>query len=154
MQNRRSYSGLEEARLSTLAQGLAKGLFPGAFLALYGDLGAGKTTFTKALAQGMGLGADIQSPTFTIVREHREGPLPLFHFDAYRLGSGEELFAIGFGDYLIEGGVIAMEWCENVPEALPADRLEIHFTGSGSEPRQLEFIATGPVHLGLLEVLP
>lgn len=153
MPRQRRYAGLDEAGLAGLAQSLAKGLFPGAFLAFYGDLGAGKTTFTKALAQALGI-EDVQSPTFTIVREHREGRLPLFHFDAYRLGSGEELFAIGFSDYLGEGGVIAMEWCENVPEALPADRLDIRLTGSGNEPRSLEFEATGPLHQALLEMLP
>ena len=146
----RQYSNLSRASLCALAKSLSKWLFPGAFLALHGDLGAGKTTFIKALAQEMGI-LDIQSPTFTIVQEHREGSLPLFHFDAYRLEGGEELFAIGFDDYIAQNGVIAMEWCENVPAALPADRLEIHFIGSGDEPRQLKFIATGPLHAGLLE---
>lgn len=153
MPYQRRYSGLDEAQLSALARGLAKGLFPGAFLALYGDLGAGKTTFVKALAGELGV-EDVQSPTFTIVREHRAGRLPLLHFDAYRLDSGEELFAIGFADYLEQGGVIAMEWCENVPDALPPDRLELHFTGSGDEPRQLDIRAAGPLHEALLEVLP
>lgn len=153
MLTQRRYSGLHQTELSTLAQSLARGLFPGAFLALFGDLGAGKTTFVKALAKELGV-EDVQSPTFTIVREHREGSLALFHFDAYRLSGSEELFAIGFGDYLSQGGVIAMEWCENVPEALPNERLEIHFKGSGEEPRQLEFIAYGPTHAHLLEVLP
>lgn len=153
MLKQRRYDDLDEAGLAALAQSLGGGLFPGAFLALYGDLGAGKTTFTKALAHELGID-DIQSPTFTIVREHWGGRLPLFHFDAYRLASGEELFAIGFGDYLTQEGVIAMEWCENVPEALPPDRLEIRFTGSGQESRLLEIRATGPIHEPLLEALP
>lgn len=153
MPQQRHYEGLDEARLAALAQALGPALFPGAFLALYGDLGAGKTTFTKALAQSLAI-SDIQSPTFTIVREHREGRLPLFHFDAYRLGGEDELFAIGFADYLQAEGVIAMEWCENVPGALPKDRLDIRLVGSGSEPRRLEIAATGPLHQPLLEVLP
>ncbi|NCB29775.1 MAG: tRNA (adenosine(37)-N6)-threonylcarbamoyltransferase complex ATPase subunit type 1 TsaE [Clostridia bacterium] len=147
------YEGVDQARLASLAQSLGMGLFPGAFLALYGELGAGKTTFIKAMAQALGI-MDIQSPTFTIVREHRNGRLPLFHFDAYRLADSDELFAIGFADYLCEAGVIAMEWCENVPDALPDDHLEIHFVGSGEDARRLRFEATGPIHKALLEVLP
>lgn len=152
MTREQRYIGLDEARLCALGQGLAKGLFPGAFLALYGGLGAGKTTFIRALGEGLGV-TDVQSPTFTIVREHREGRLPLFHFDAYRLADAEELYAIGFTDYLAQGGVIAMEWCENVPGALPRERLEIRFAGSGPEPRALEFTALGPAHAALLEGL-
>ncbi len=86
---------------------------------------------------------DIQSPTFTIVREHRDGRLPLFHFDAYRLGSGEELYAIGYEDYLAQQGVVVMEWCENVPEALPAQRLEIHLTGSGLDATVCSYLRLG-----------
>ena len=107
---------------------------------------------TQAIGQGLGI-QDIQSPTFTIVREHRDGRLPLFHFDAYRLGSGEELYAIGYEDYLAQQGVVVMEWCENVPEALPAQRLEVHLTGSGMEPRTAVFRAMGPAHSNLLEAL-
>ena len=147
------YGGLDEAHLQDLARALSKKLFPGAFLALFGDLGAGKTTFTQGLAHGLGI-LDIQSPTFTIVREHREGTLPLFHFDAYRLSGADELYAIGFEDYLAQDGVIVMEWCENVPEALPVSRLDIRLTGSGSEPRVVVFCARGPAYEALLEVLP
>lgn len=147
-----NFEGLKEARLCGLGQRLAQGLFPGAFLALYGGLGAGKTAFVRALGEGLGV-TDVQSPTFTIVREHWEGRLPLFHFDAYRLADAEELYAVGFMDYLAQGGVIAMEWCENVPGALPPERLEIRFAGSGMEPRALGFTALGPAHAALLEGL-
>ena len=97
---------------------------------------------------------DIQSPTFTIVREHREGRLPLFHFDAYRLESSEELYAIGYDDYLSEAGVFVMEWCENVPDALPAQRLEIHLSGSGLMPRSADIYAFGGRYASILEDLP
>lgn len=149
----KEYQSLSEAQLAQLGRALSDALFPGAFIALFGDLGAGKTTLTRAIGQGLGI-QDIQSPTFTIVREHRDGRLPLFHFDAYRLGSGEELYAIGYGDYLAQQGVVVMEWCENVPEALPAQRLEIHLAGSGMEPRQALLRATDPAHCKLLEALP
>ena len=137
-------TGLDEAASSQLGKRLAKGLFPGAFIAFFGDLGAGKTTLTTAIASELGIDG-IQSPTFTIVREY-SGQLPLFHFDAYRLGSADELYDIGFDDYVERNGVIIMEWCENVPEALPANRLEIHISGSGCEPRNMELIAFGKDH--------
>ncbi len=145
--------GLEQAQLERLARHVAKRVFPGAFVALFGQLGAGKTTFTRALGSELGI-QDIQSPTFTIVREHREGRLPLFHFDAYRLESSEELYAIGYDDYLSEAGVFVMEWCENVPDALPAQRLEIHLAGSGLMPRSADIYAFGGRYASILEDLP
>lgn len=125
---------------------LGEQLFPGAFLALMGDLGAGKTALARGIGAGLGV-EDIMSPTFTIVQEHEGGRLPLYHFDAYRLGSAEELYDIGFLDCL--SGVALMEWPENVREALPPDRLEIRIAGSGDAPRVIEIQATGPRHAGL-----
>ena len=142
---------LDEAAVCAVAKRIAKGLFSGAFVALFGDLGAGKTTFTRALAAQLGI-FDVQSPTFTIVREH-EGALPLFHFDAYRLADADELYAIGFDDYLARDGAIVMEWCENVPEALPKERLEIHISGSGTEARTLRMKAAGERYARILEEL-
>lgn len=137
--------------MEALGHALGKQLFPGAFLAFFGDLGAGKTTLTRALASSLGI-EGIASPTFTIVREH-EGRLPLFHFDAYRLSDEDELFAIGFDDYFTRGGVIAMEWCENVPGALPAERLELHLSGSGTEPRSIRLAAKGAAYETILDAL-
>ncbi|MDR0840237.1 MAG: tRNA (adenosine(37)-N6)-threonylcarbamoyltransferase complex ATPase subunit type 1 TsaE [Christensenellaceae bacterium] len=145
------FNQVDESALQLLAQKLARGLFPGAFLALYGDLGAGKTAFVRALAQELGI-FDVQSPTFTIVREHA-GTLPLFHFDAYRLADAGELYAIGFEDYLTRAGVIAMEWCENVPEALPDELLAISLAGSGLSPRTVTFDSRGAQYDALLEAL-
>ena len=124
---------ISEQDTARIGKSMAPLLFPGAFIALFGDLGSGKTTFTKAVAEGLGID-NIQSPTFTIVREHG-GRLSLLHFDAYRLSSEDELYAIGFDDYLSRPAVIIMEWCENVPGALPSERLELHITGSGAEAR-------------------
>ncbi len=143
--------GLSEASMEALGHALGQQLFPGAFLAFFGDLGAGKTTLTRALASSLGIDG-IASPTFTIVREH-EGNLPLFHFDAYRLSDEDELFAIGFDDYFARGGVIAMEWCENVPGALPEERLELHLTGSGAEPRTIRLSAKGKAYETILDAL-
>jgi len=103
---------------------LAEYLRPGDVIAYYGDLGAGKTAFTRGLARGLGCTGRVSSPTFTIVNEH-EGRLPLFHFDMYRLGDEEELFDIGWEDYLRRGGVCAVEWSERVEGALPAEAITI-----------------------------
>ena len=104
---------------------LAARLNPGSVIAFTGDLGAGKTAFTRGLARGLGVEERVTSPTFTIVNEYEGGRLPLFHFDMYRLGSSDELFDIGWEDYLARGGVCAVEWSENVAEALEADCLRV-----------------------------
>ena len=104
----------------SLGESLGKKLVPGDVLAYYGDLGAGKTAFTRGLARGLGCTGRVTSPTFTIVNEY-EGKVPLFHFDMYRLGDSDELFDIGWEDYLTRGGVCAVEWSERIDDALPPD---------------------------------
>ena len=91
---------------------------PGTVLAFTGDLGAGKTAFTRGLARGLGAEDRVTSPTYTIVNEYLSGRLPLFHFDMYRLESSEDLWDIGWEDYLDRGGVCAVEWSENIDDAL------------------------------------
>ncbi len=102
----------------TLGERLAQTLTGGEVVAYFGELGAGKTAFTRGLARGLGISMRVTSPTYTIVNEYSGGRLPLFHFDMYRLGSSEELFDIGWEDYLARGGVCAVEWSENVTDAL------------------------------------
>ena len=97
---------------------LGKILNPGTVLAYRGDLGAGKTAFTRGLARGLGYNEPVTSPTYTIVNEYLGGRLPLFHFDMYRLASADDLWDIGWEDYLERGGVCAVEWSENVEDAL------------------------------------
>ncbi len=97
---------------------LGKVLPAGTILAYRGDLGAGKTAFTRGLARGLGCGDLVTSPTYTIVNEYLSGRLPLFHFDMYRLASSEDLWDIGWEDYLDRGGICAVEWSENVEDAL------------------------------------
>mgnify|MGYP004519229373 CR=1 FL=1 len=111
---------------------LAAQLRPGDVLAYYGDLGAGKTAFTRGLAAGLGVTEQVTSPTYTIVNEYLSGRLPLFHFDMYRLGSADELFDIGWEDYLARGGICAVEWSENVEEALDG-ALRITITKDSAE---------------------
>ena len=102
----------------TVARSLGEKLRPGAILAFRGDLGAGKTAFTRGLAKGLGATEQVTSPTYTIVNEYITGRLPLFHFDMYRLHSAEDLWDIGWDDYLDRGGVCAVEWSERVEQAL------------------------------------
>ena len=97
---------------------LAQQLTAGTVIAYKGDLGAGKTAFTRGLARGLGAKESVTSPTYTIVNEYLSGRMPLFHFDMYRLRSADELFDIGWDDYLERGGVCAVEWSENVADAL------------------------------------
>lgn len=106
------------AETELLGARLAEGLLPGDVIALKGGLGAGKTAFTRGLARGLGIEDPVTSPTYTIVNEYTQGRLPLFHFDMYRLHDAEELFDLGWEDYLDRGGVCAVEWSENVWEAL------------------------------------
>ena len=101
-----------------LGEKLGKLLRPGTVLAYLGDLGAGKTAFTRGLARGLGCRETVTSPTYTIVNEYLGGRLPLFHFDMYRLTSSDDLWDIGWEDYLDRQGVCAVEWSENVPEAM------------------------------------
>ena len=99
---------------------LGAALQPGSILAYEGDLGAGKTAFTRGLARGLGATEQVTSPTYTIVNEYLSGRVPLFHFDMYRLHSADDLWDIGWEDYLERGGICAVEWSENVREALEA----------------------------------
>ena len=101
-----------------LGEKLSKILTPGTILAYRGDVGAGKTAFTRGLARGLGCREQVTSPTYTIVNEYLGGRLPLFHFDMYRLRCADDLFDIGWDDYLERGGICAVEWSENVTEAM------------------------------------
>ena len=101
-----------------LGQALGRRLPAGTVLAYRGELGAGKTAFTRGLARGLGYTEPVTSPTYTIVNEYLGGRLPLFHFDMYRLRSSDDLWDIGWEDYLERGGVCAVEWSENVADAM------------------------------------
>ena len=114
----------KETRAFGLA--LAKTLKPGAIVGLVGDLGTGKTTLTRYIAEGLGILEPIQSPTFTIIREHRNGRLPLFHFDVYRLEEPDDLFELGYEDYFYGEGVTVVEWADKVGDLMPEDTLWIY----------------------------
>lgn len=111
------------AETEAVGEALAKTLRPGTVLAFRGDLGAGKTAFTRGLGRGLGCTERVTSPTYTIVNEYTSGRLPLFHFDMYRLRDADDLFDIGWEDFLRRGGICAVEWSENIRDALDEDTL-------------------------------
>ena len=121
----------EETR--ALGGRLADVLTGGEVIAFTGDLGAGKTAFVSGMARALGVEERVTSPTFTIVNEYEGGRLPLFHFDMYRLGSADELFHIGWEDYLARNGVCAVEWSENVEEAIEVDAIRVSITRGEDE---------------------
>jgi len=121
------------AETEAVGAALAAVLKPGTVLAYTGDLGAGKTAFTRGLARGLGATERVTSPTYTIVNEYLSGRLPLFHFDMYRLASSDDLWDIGWEDYLERGGICAVEWSENVEDAMEnAVYIRIEKTGEES----------------------
>ena len=126
-----------------LGKKLAESLRPGDVIAYFGDLGAGKTAFTRGIAEGLGVSEQVTSPTYTIVNEYLSGRLPLFHFDMYRLGSSDELFDIGWEDYLARGGVCAVEWSEQVSGALPEDAVWVDIARGDNENDRIITITGG-----------
>ena len=125
------------AETEAVGAALAAVLKPGTVIAYRGDLGAGKTAFTRGLARGLGVTEAVTSPTYTIVNEYPGGRIPLFHFDMYRLGSEDELFDIGWEDYLERGGVCAVEWSENVWGAME-DAITVTITRLDEETRKIQ----------------
>ena len=119
-----------------VGQALGTRLLPGTVLAYEGDLGAGKTAFTRGLARGLGATEQVTSPTYTIVNEYLSGRIPLFHFDMYRLASADDLWDIGWEDYLERGGVCAVEWSENVRDAMEG-AITVRIEKLGEEARKI-----------------
>ena len=126
-----------------LGAALARRLGPGSVVAFTGDLGAGKTAFVRGMAAGLGVQARVTSPTFTIVNEYEDGRLPLFHFDMYRLGSADELYDIGWEDYLARGGVCAVEWSENIAGALEEGAVRVDIRRGAGDSQRL-ITVSGP----------
>lgn len=135
-----------EAETEALGARLAAVLSPGDVVAYRGGLGMGKTAFTRGLARGLGYSGRVTSPTFTIVNEYEGGRLSLFHFDMYRLEDADSLFDIGWEDYLDRGGVCAVEWSENVADALERDTVRVDIRRGGEESRRV--ISVEPVPAG------
>ncbi len=124
------------AETEVIGAALGKKIKPGTVIAYRGDLGAGKTAFTRGLARGLGCTEIVTSPTYTIVNEYLGGRIPLFHFDMYRLRCSDDLFDIGWEDYLDRGGVCAVEWSENVDDAME-DAVYITIEKLGEDSRRI-----------------
>ena len=124
------------AETEAVGAALGRILPPGTVIAYRGDLGAGKTAFTRGLARGLGADDMVTSPTYTIVNEYLSGRMPLFHFDMYRLRSADDLWDIGWEDYLDRGGVCAVEWSENVREAME-NAVTVRIEKAGEESRRI-----------------
>lgn len=107
-----------------IAAGFAKELKSGDVLCMYGNLGAGKTAFVQGLAHGLGIDEPITSPTFTIVNEY-QGDMPLYHFDVYRIGDSEEMYEIGYEEYVYGDGISVIEWAELIEDILPESRYSV-----------------------------
>ena len=120
--NFETFSAEETFKLGEMTGGKLK---PGTVVCIDGDLGVGKTVFVKGVAKGLGIKEPVVSPTFTILQEYREGRIPLYHFDVYRIEDPEEMYEIGFDDYLYGDGVCLIEWAKRVTELLPEDVLRI-----------------------------
>lgn len=120
-----TYTTYTAGETEALGERLGKLVQPGTNLAYTGDLGAGKTAFTRGLARGLGVTERVTSPTFNIVDEHLGGRLPLFHFDLYRLSSSDDLYDIGWEDYQTRGGVCAVEWSEVADDLWEADTVRV-----------------------------
>ena len=103
-----------------------------AFVALYGEMGVGKTAFVRGFARAFGVTA-VKSPTYTVVNEYKNGVLPLFHFDMYRIGNSDDLYSIGYDDYLDRTGICLAEWCENIPTDVPADAIRVTISRTEQE---------------------
>ena len=115
----------------------------GEVVAFRGDLGSGKTCFTSGLARGLGFDGDVTSPTFALINEYLGGRLPLYHFDMYRISTWDELYSSGFFEYIEECGVVAVEWSENIENALPENTIYVEFCKTGDESRKISIFRKG-----------
>lgn len=137
------YCSNSPAETEAVGAALAERLGPGAVVAFTGGLGAGKTAFVRGLARGLGAADRVTSPTFTVVNEYEDGRLPLFHFDMYRLGSSDELYDIGWEDYLARGGICAVEWSENILDALDEKAVRVDLRRGEGENQRIITITGG-----------
>ena len=140
------------AQTEAIGRTLGSLLYRGAFLALFGDLGGGKTCFTRGVVAALAPGSAhlVASPTYAIMNEY-PGPLPVYHFDFYRLASGDEIAELGFDDYFQGNGVCIAEWSEHLGDRLPPDHLGISFAHGGGDCRKIFFEASGAGSRDLLD---
>lgn len=126
------YVSKSPAETETFGKKLGEKLKPGSVIALYGDMGAGKTALTRGIACGLGISQGVSSPTFALVHEY-DGRLPVYHFDMYRVENWDDLYSTGFFDYLDAGGIVIIEWSENIENAIPDTAMRIHLSQGQAE---------------------
>lgn len=132
-----SYISNSAAETEDLGRRLAQEIQPGSVLALTGDLGTGKTQFVKGLVAGLGSGAAVTSPTFTIVHEYSDGRLPVYHFDFFRLEDRQSIASLGLDDYFFGDGVSVIEWADKFPEIIPEPARWISFEAKSESIRAI-----------------
>jgi tRNA threonylcarbamoyladenosine biosynthesis protein TsaE len=132
---------LNKTELQKFGEDLGAMLAPGSVVALTGNLGAGKTTLAKAIAQGLGVTDPVTSPTFALIHEHRSGRLPFFHMDAYRLEEESEMYELGYEEYFFADGVTVVEWADRIENLLPEKAIRIKLAyGADPETREIVFL--------------
>lgn len=141
----------DERETINIAQNLESEKFENMIICLEGDLGSGKTIFTKGFAQALGIQENITSPTFNIIKEYLNGEMPLYHMDVYRLDG--KIDGIGIEDYFTKGGVVIIEWADTIKEYLPEERLDIRFKIIDEETRTLIFIPHGQQYEEICEAV-
>jgi len=134
------YLAENEEETKNLGLQFAEHLKPGFVIGLIGDLGAGKTTFAKAVAEGLGIEDTVTSPTFTIIKEYYDGRLPFYHFDVYRLKSTEEMINLGYEEYFYGEGVTVIEWADKILDLLPEDAIIVEFKSTDNKDERLIMI--------------
>lgn len=149
MENLLTIQTLNAAETEAVGAELAKKMLedPGIppFVALYGDLGVGKTAFVRGFASVISPGVTVRSPTFALVNEYRGKPRPIFHFDMYRISGEDDLLSIGFYDYLDRPGICLVEWSENIPYALPDDYVRVEIVKSDPERPDCRTLTIGQI---------
>ncbi len=135
---------ISKSEAETIERGkeFAKQLQPGSLVALYGDLGAGKTQFVKGICRTFEVAETVNSPTFTIVNEYH-GTMPVFHIDLYRMKNIEEIFGIGFDEYLDSGGICLVEWAEKLDGIIPESRYEVKMSVVDDSTREISIAFVG-----------
>ena len=139
----REYLSHSVQETQQIARELAGQLHSGDVIAYTGGLGMGKTAFTQGLAQGLGIDMPVSSPTFALVNEYRSKNITLYHFDMYRVESFEDLYSTGFFDYLDQGGILAIEWSENIADVLPEETITVAFTRIDDNTRKIQIEGGG-----------
>lgn len=140
-----------ESETIEIAQNLESEKFPNMVICLYGDLGSGKTVFSKGFAQALGIDEAVTSPTFNIIKEYTSGEMPLYHMDVYRLDGNTD--GVGIEDYYKKDGVVIIEWADTIRDCLPEERLDIKFKILDEDSRALIFIPHGRIYEDICEAV-